>query len=591
LFSINKILRAAVAVVLVLAGQSFAATYTSTQAGNWDTDATWGGGGHPSVAGDVVIIGHAVSYNAGASAVAWGNVTVNSGGMIAFPTTANSTMLFGATSVLTVNSGGELRTGTSGAVGRVGAAYTVTIGFDTGSSIRSVMVINDGGAINLMGAEIERYAYLKSDWTSGQTLYVEGDYTAKWAVDQKFYIHQNTTWVADGHKTQGWIYTIANVGAYDSGNNRTPITISETAPGVTYAAVYSNHRSKLVMVSRNVILRDNSATWGMYDYGSFTERLQLDLNQTDANALVTFDNCSFVGWERISDNGYLLKLNACAVVNCGYGVYYGSYHDVDADFISCYRAIWYMTGGKYTGVIGNCSTGLASCAGLKANCDIIGCSNSIGGSAFVGTIFGDVIGCSSSLDPQALCITGNIDIPQVVTPSGKDISVVMEGCSIGGAAVIPYRVRANSGVILPLVPGDTDWQTPESGNSWVLQSVPNNYCTYATKAHQLILSPLRPMAAYAKAQSTTLTFKVWPVGWATALNQSSLVLELRYLDTVSGVTRTTVLNTSQTYANGAWRECSVTFTPSQEGVVYFNLYLRRYESGAYVLIDPKWEVR
>jgi hypothetical protein len=39
------------------------ATYTSTQAGDWNDPATWGGGGYPSAAGDLAVIGHAVNYN------------------------------------------------------------------------------------------------------------------------------------------------------------------------------------------------------------------------------------------------------------------------------------------------------------------------------------------------------------------------------------------------------------------------------------------------------------------------------------------------------------------------------------------------
>ena len=123
------------------------ATYTSTQNGNWNTDATWGGGGHPTSNDDIAVIGHEVTYDAGDSAVTWGNVTINSSGILIFPTGANSTIVFNATGVLTVNSGGELRAGTS--VTPIGSAYHCYFRWPQGASVRNVLVLNDGGTINI----------------------------------------------------------------------------------------------------------------------------------------------------------------------------------------------------------------------------------------------------------------------------------------------------------------------------------------------------------------------------------------------------------------------------------------------------------
>ncbi len=98
------------------------------------------------------------------------------------------------------------------------------------------------------------------------------------------------------------------------------------------------------------------------------------------------------------------------------------------------------------------------------------------------------------------------------------------------------------------------------------------------------------MAAIVPASATTLTFKVWPVGYSSALDQDDIILEVKYLNSVSGITRTTVYNTAQTYTVGQWNSCSVTFTPSQAGVCYFNLYVTAYEAGDTILIDPIWSV-
>ena len=53
------------------------AAYTTSQTGDWSTDATWGGSGHP-VAGDTVTIqnGHTVTLD---SATACTNLTIDSG--------------------------------------------------------------------------------------------------------------------------------------------------------------------------------------------------------------------------------------------------------------------------------------------------------------------------------------------------------------------------------------------------------------------------------------------------------------------------------------------------------------------------------
>ena len=132
------------------------ATYTSIQDGAWNTDATWDGGGHPSSNDDVAVIGHVVTYDAGVSSTTWGNVTVNNGGMLIFPVDSSWKMLFNATGVLTVNSGGEIRTGTSSAPDYMGAAYKGQLHWPQGSAARYVLVLNDGGAMNLYGTEIGR---------------------------------------------------------------------------------------------------------------------------------------------------------------------------------------------------------------------------------------------------------------------------------------------------------------------------------------------------------------------------------------------------------------------------------------------------
>lgn len=81
------------------------AAYTSTQNGNWNDVNTWGGGGSPDTNADTATIGHEVTYNLGDSAITFNNVTINSSGVLIFPTASDSTLLFDTTGILTVNSG------------------------------------------------------------------------------------------------------------------------------------------------------------------------------------------------------------------------------------------------------------------------------------------------------------------------------------------------------------------------------------------------------------------------------------------------------------------------------------------------------
>lgn len=60
------------------------ATYTSTQSGNWNSSSTWGGSGWPNAAGDIVNIGHVVTYNVNDDTTVLGNITINTNGALNF---------------------------------------------------------------------------------------------------------------------------------------------------------------------------------------------------------------------------------------------------------------------------------------------------------------------------------------------------------------------------------------------------------------------------------------------------------------------------------------------------------------------------
>jgi len=159
------------------------------------------------------------------------------------------------------------------------------------------------------------------------------------------------------------------------------------------------------------------------------------------------------------------------------------------------------------------------------------------------------------------------------------------------AVLREFRVYANSGTFLTLHSGDSGWQAPDSGSSWIVQGNPNSYCSADDRAMWLPVNPLgmigRHNAIYAESTDTTVTIKVYPVGWASSLTDAEILFEVWYLNSATIDSRTRVTNGTATYANGAWRSVTATISPAKDGPVYWNLWLRCYESGDYVLVDPE----
>ena len=583
------------------------ATYNSAQNGNWNTDATWTESGHPNANDDVMIITHDVTYDVGASAITWGNVTINSGGVLIFPTNADSTILFNVTGVLTINDGGELRAGTS--TTPVSKDYDCKFHWPQGTSVRNALVLNNGGAINLYGDldyyGSERYADLDSDWTTGQVLYITGDYSSKWQAGQKFYIHKNIQYV--NYLTDSAIFTIATVGSYDGGNDRTPITISETAPGISFYAIANTHQSNLIMLSRNIEMADKDSNWDICGFNSYTERINFDNNQTADNKLINIQDVVIRGWNTSVNGGVNYKGENILFLNNYYATGQTINCQITGDIVSSYMGLYNSNNCQFTGSIA-CSmysvyggenaqiTGYFIGSGYGIyfikNAQIIG--NSIGNNTgtyvientqITGNFINNNIGVYTIYNTKIVgdFIGNSTDIIQA-SQSNKYITV-LEDCLFESIDRTAYEVYGNSGNFIYTISTDSHWQTPPSANDWILECIPNSYCDNF-HVNQMELSPLNPIGLYCESGSNTITFKIYPIGWTTALDNDDVVLEIKYLDSASGITRTEIVNTTATYANGAWRNISVTFTAGQGGIAYCQLYMKKYESGCYLLIDP-----
>ena len=633
------------------------ATYNSAQNGNWNTDATWTEAGHPNANDDITIITHDVTYDVGVSAVTWGNCTINSPGVLIFPIAANSKMLFNATGILTINSGGELRIGTSGSP--IGASYLCQLHWPQGASVRNALVLNDGGKIDVYGDPAyygsAKTAILDSQWAvgSGLTLYVEGDYSAKWVAGQHFIIHDFA--VYSNYASDAESFEIASVGAYDVGNDRTPIIVTAAGDSDTFVV-----GAKLWMLDRNVELLDPGSGWAVGGYAAYTERLRFDNNQDIVRGAVSSVNINetlFRGWDSAVYGGDGFTGDGDVFLNCNNGFRGDIYSIVTDNLIASCNSGFY-TPSAYMNMSGNivaCNAGLDWNSTLKFIGDIIGCNYGVSSGADNAYIIGNIYSCSRGINQSTgvvmrgnieKCLTGTQTMADVLLIgdikdcssyghlSPKNISHIgsITGCGIGiqapsgivkvkngtlnnttdvaginslvdtlktvifedyiiGAVKKELQSYSIAGDILCLHNGDGNWQAPPSGENFILQVVPNSLCNIL-KQEWLSLSsdPLNMMFTYVGSTGAkTLTFKIYPVGWSSSIDNEDIVLEVFYL-AGAGVTRTRVVNTTATYTNGGWRNLSVSFTVGQVGIVYFVIHLKKYEAGDYVLIDPEWSI-
>jgi len=664
--------------------------YKCVVAGTSDTvEPTW-----PTVEGDTVVDGTAtwecvspypvagdgftvsastiVTYDVGVTTDLYDNITLD--GTLTFPSTQNSELWVAGTAAITINLGGALEIGTS--TTPIPSTYYAKICFDPGTAARYALVLNDGGALTIYGDPAyyssTKKLTLASDWDAslGDTLYVQGDQTLTWPVGAKFYLNKGyasgTYAGSTDYQTDGDIFEIATIGAYDSVNDVTPITVvAGHGSLLTFLA-----SQELLVISRNVYLGDLNAPWDVYGYGSYTEYIRFDNNQASGNYNIDVNDCVLHGWDRAIDEGYnFVGNNLCFISNnygtnsganhqiigdfvsnyCGinsgtnhqvtgnfvsnnrginsgtnykiagdfvsnyYGIIYGTNHQVTGnfvsnnrginsgtnhqiigDFVSNYYGIIYGTNHQVTGNFVSNNRGINSGTNHKIAGDFV--SNNYGiNSGTNYQIIGDFVSNNYDFYNAVLsilaqnCDFGDGDITTSITDTNSKRSVIIEDCTLAGASRLPLRIYEATGNILPLVSTDVDWILPPSNNDWELQFLPNSYCA-DNWVNQLELSPLEYMSGYALTTNTTISFNIYPVGWLTTLTNTDILIEAKYLDSATGNTRTTVQTAAATFTNAVWNTLSVTIAPLQDGIVYFNVFLRRYESGAYVILDPVWSI-
>lgn len=638
------------------------ADFTSTQTGNWDDGATWGntspgvaGTDFPGVSADTVTIAatHVVTYDSGDNeAVEYGDIVVS--GTLTFPTNADSTLTMGTTNAIIINSGGSFLAGSS--TTPIDATYQCKIIFRYTTTDRTCFDAKNGSTVEMYG-DPDYYgddfvADLDSDWTTGQTLYVTGDWTS-WPTDGMFCIHKNTRY--GSYATDIQFYTIASL-TYDSGNNRTAIVINETAPGLSFYQYYydgtnsyTGWNGKVWMVDRNIKMTTDSLTNGL--------DLTVDIDQTAGNNLKHFECVQFQGFEDCVSGVYNLWFNKCTVIHLE--KFFNTSHNLTVT--NCVVAKGYSSGHAFSGSIKEqtnnwilgCYYGLTSISGWGSNIThLIGNYNPVyNASQMIGPLNIVLVGTSkgatstNGLRIRALvygCVARFIDNSSYTTISfdGYDLQGLTYGslsevylygdidnnganCSVAhtghavwkgtlnGAFYISSMLYSGAffaiestidgtyynlwmgedgGSLRSITNAATNWETPVSGNSWILEFNPNTGQLAEQPAYGF---PRKWNSTPILATHTTVTFKVFSKTWtdprintaASSVLGIGLMFFISYPDGASDQTCIGQQSASQSLSNGAWTDITFTVAPGRDGILEWN-FLVQDDENITILIDP-----
>ena len=88
----------------------------------------------------------------------------------------------------------------------------------------------------------------------------------------------------------------------------------------------------------------------------------------------------------------------------------------------------------------------------------------------------------------------------------------------------------------------------------------------------------------------TLTVKVRANGWTAFPTAAQLYIEWSYYNNASTADRETVKTTAVISQADTWTDFSVTITPQRDGIVYGNVYLKKYEANKNIWVNGEVEV-
>jgi hypothetical protein len=601
------------------------ATYTSVQNGNWNNSATWGGSGYPSAAGDIANIGHTVTYNV-VSTTALGAITINNNGILTFSPTMSTKLTLGHQEI-TINSGGELRVGASGAV--IPQAYTAELIWTTTSDNAKGINLAASGKLTIYGDPTyygSKFDYILATQvvipaaTNAVTVTVAGNYATNFVAGQELLIHKGGTYAS-------YINDFARLAVVSAANNGANTDISCTVTERP-AALTCLVGADVLNVSRNVLLYKLSYNANLGQTNS--NRPRLTNSNTVGNNNINIYDAIWGGWYNVIAGNNIIFNGVIRNGNIGASTpYYGS---ISGIIFSCTN-----------GVDGGINVPIS--AMLLANSNS-GCRGLVGLQSIIsGAIFGNLRGisyCDDALVTGPIyangtgfaggihTFTGKLGYNQndVAMPNGtSDLSfnplspstvmvkllnakVTAGGPSIGARNSLLYPGRflfehyqqvANAHYIadafgdVTKVSADGSGTRPTQrvgGSAEVCEALAQSNC--ASAAYLDILPPIngpQPLRLWGMA-NVSKTYRFYLQTDFTALAKSALVLYADYLDQGSGGHLATVSSSTSgnftTRANQSdWSQyVEVTVTPAQDGYITLYLRLMGYESGKKVWVDP-----
>jgi hypothetical protein len=605
------------------------AAYTSTQSGNWNDVATWGGGGTPSLAGDTATVsaGHTVTYNV-SSTVELGAITVN--GLLKFLETASTKLTLGNVTI-TVNSGGELRVGDSTTV--IGSAYLAELIWNTTSDNANGITINAGGKLTAYGDPAvygsDSVTTLAADWNSAatDTFTIVGNYTAKWAVGQEITAHKYTygAWGTDTAR-----FTILAITLNGSNTN---IQVSGGIPSL--GTFYT--KGRVSNVTRNVKLYKLGASTVIGNYNTNRPRI---LDSNTANNNCNMSNVQITGFYSIRTLVNFKLLNSVvrnsAIVFYIYGTgvlggaqcsgfiysvsdpFYVTFSSIiSADVYNCSTCFQYSTNASISGDIYGNNIGFGS---FNYN---LQCSGNVYSNSTALSDSGVIMQKSSRLFKNSTAITGGKrviiygsigwDKDGVSAPNTIDYtfwygsSSYLRGAKLPSAGLVfsnrnaalelYYRgflasenhgqvngAQYRYGAYGDIIRNTATIRTGGANNS--IEVVPLSNCS-TIKLLPIIdwKDEWVEFAVPASAQTRTVYIK--GEGWTVWPDATELWFEAEYISDATTLGTTIIQTTAVLVDNTTWTAFTINFTPVAAGIVRYRAFLGKYQAASKIYIDNK----
>ncbi|MEW6115383.1 MAG: G8 domain-containing protein [Nitrospirota bacterium] len=582
------------------------ANYVSTQSGDWNNPATWGGSGYPQLAGDTCTIsaGHTVTYNV-QSAVELGQITVN--GILKASRAVSTKLTLGHAEIL-INNGGEMDWGK--VTDKIPTSVVAEILWNTTGDNSKGINVADGGKLSIYGDPAyygsTRRTVLYADWTSGQSFQVVGDLTGKWAAGHIIYVHKGAAYASSTTDITNPL-TINTV-TYDG--TKSTVTINEAFPGDTYRA-----GGIVLNVSRNVKLGKLNPQTNIGQTNSNRPRINdgnTDINHNNVNiyeALLT-------GFHSLVHT-YNLKFNA-VMRNGGYALANFSIDarnaSIDGIFISNSFGVYIHNTSTISGIfvshvrsldnLQNCI--IQNAEVLSSSTGALGwytINNKIIDSYFYANyaaypsvssfnyMKGGALGYSpegfsmpntydSNFQQQTKHFLSNVKLPAAGLSlnfrnnSGLKARVFSEHHNQVKDAVYQYDAFAD------LIKNTSTLRT--GGASSSIEAVPLSNCS---TINDVMLFEWYEENVPAMQHTRSIYMK--GEGWSGFPLHTELYFEAEYLDQASGVHTAKAQSTTVLANNIDWTEFPVTFTPAQSGCVIYRAYLKKYQAAAKVYVDTQ----